>query len=60
MPHRTTPLFEYEETTMRRTFPMSSRLLLSFVLLPALAHAQLPDPGLTVDVQRTAVVITDP
>ena len=38
----------------------SSRLLSALVLLPALAHAQLPDPGLTVDVQRTALVITDP
>ena len=45
---------------MRRTFLRNSLLLLALVLLPALAHAQLPNPGLNVDVQRTAVVITDP
>lgn len=45
---------------MRHTFQKSSRLLLGLLLLPALAQAQLPDPGLAVDVQRTAVVITDP
>ena len=45
---------------MRRTFRKCSMLLMALVLLPASAHAQLPNPGLTVDVQRTAVVITDP
>lgn len=30
------------------------------LLLPVLAQAQLPNPGLTVDVKHTAVVITDP
>ena len=39
---------------------MSSYLFLSLVLFPALVTAQLPDPGLTIDVSRTAVVITDP
>ena len=36
------------------------RLFLSLALFPALAMAQLPDPGLTIDPQRTALVITDP
>ena len=45
---------------MRRTFQKSSLLFLAMVLLPALAHAQLPNPGLNVDAERTAVVITDP
>jgi nicotinamidase-related amidase len=35
-------------------------LFLSLALFPALALAQLPDPGLTIDPQRTALVITDP
>ena len=35
-------------------------LFLSLALFPALAMAQLPDPGLTIDPQRTALVITDP
>jgi nicotinamidase-related amidase len=33
---------------------------LSLALFPALAMAQLPDPGLTIDTERTALVITDP
>ena len=35
-------------------------LFLSLALFPALAMAQLPDPGLTIDPHRTALVITDP
>ena len=35
-------------------------LFLSPTLFPTLAMAQLPDPGLTIDPQRTALVITDP
>ena len=35
-------------------------LFLSLALFPALAMAQLPDPGLTIDTERTALVITDP
>jgi nicotinamidase-related amidase len=35
-------------------------MFLSLSLFPVLALAQLPDPGLTIDPQRTAVVITDP
>jgi nicotinamidase-related amidase len=35
-------------------------LVLGIALIPALAVAQLPDPGLTVENGRTAVVITDP
>ena len=45
---------------MDRFIKMSSYLFLSLVLFPALVTAQLPDPGLTIDVSRTAVVITDP
>lgn len=37
-----------------------SWLLLGLILLPALVHAQLPNPGLNIDVKRTALVITDP
>jgi len=39
---------------------MSIYLFLSLILFPVLATAQLPDPGLTVDTERTALVITDP
>jgi nicotinamidase-related amidase len=35
-------------------------LFLGIALIPALAVAQLPDPGMTVENGRTAVVITDP
>jgi nicotinamidase-related amidase len=35
-------------------------MFLILALFPALAMAQLPDPGLTIDPQRTALVITDP
>ena len=35
-------------------------LFLSLAFFPALAMAQLPDPGLAIDPQRTALVITDP
>ena len=38
----------------------SIHLFLSLILFPALAMAQLPDPGLTIDTERTALVITDP
>ena len=31
-----------------------------FLLLSATTHAQLPDPGMQIDRQRTAVLITDP
>jgi nicotinamidase-related amidase len=31
-----------------------------FLLLSATTHAQLPDPGMQIDPQRTAVLITDP
>lgn len=45
---------------MNRFIVLSIRLLLGLTLLPALALAQLPDPGLTVEPGRTALVITDP
>ena len=45
---------------MKRTIHTISLMFLSIALLPATALAQLPDPGLDVDVKRTAVVITDP
>ncbi|NCF63869.1 MAG: isochorismatase family protein [Gammaproteobacteria bacterium] len=45
---------------MNRLLKMSTRLLLGLALFPALVMAQLPDPGLTIDPARTALVITDP
>lgn len=45
---------------MKRIHQKCSWLFLGLLLFPALAQAQLPNPGLTVDVQNTAVVITDP
>jgi len=45
---------------MNRFIKTSIQLFLSLALFPALALAQLPDPGLTIDPARTAVVITDP
>ena len=45
---------------MERFFKTSIQMLLSLALFPALAMAQLPDPGLTIDTERTALVITDP
>lgn len=35
-------------------------LLVTIGLTPALVHAQLPNPGLTIDPARTALVVTDP
>jgi nicotinamidase-related amidase len=45
---------------MERFIKTSIQILLSLALFPALAMAQLPDPGLTIDTERTALVITDP
>ena len=45
---------------MNRFIKTSIQLFLSLALFPALALAQLPDPGLTIDPGRTALVITDP
>ena len=45
---------------MNRFIKTNIQLFLSLALFPALALAQLPDPGLTIDPARTAVVITDP
>jgi nicotinamidase-related amidase len=45
---------------MERFIKTSIQMLLSLALFPALAMAQLPDPGLTIDTERTALVITDP
>jgi nicotinamidase-related amidase len=45
---------------MNKLIVLSTRLLLGLTLLPSLALAQLPDPGLTIDPGRTALVITDP
>ena len=45
---------------MERFIKTSIQLILGVSLFPALATAQLPDPGLTIDTARTAVVITDP
>ncbi len=45
---------------MQRFIKTSIHMFLILALFPALALAQLPDPGLTIDPQRTAVIITDP
>ena len=45
---------------MSRMIKISTRLILGTLLLPTLAMAQLPDPGLEIDSGRTALVITDP
>ena len=45
---------------MKSIITICTRLVLGATLLPALAMAQLPDPGLAVEPGRTAVVITDP
>jgi nicotinamidase-related amidase len=45
---------------MNRFIQLSTRILFGLTLFPVLAMAQLPDPGLTVDPGRTALVITDP
>ena len=45
---------------MQRFIKKSIQMFLILALFPALAMAQLPDPGLTIDPQRTAVIITDP
>ena len=45
---------------MKSIITICTRLVLGATLLPALAMAQLPDPGLIVEPGRTAVVITDP
>ena len=45
---------------MNRFIKTSIQLFLSLALFPALALAQLPDPGMTIDPGRTALVITDP
>ena len=45
---------------MKRIISICTQLILSTMLFPALAMAQLPDPGLAVETGRTALVITDP
>jgi len=45
---------------MNRFIGTRIHLFLSLAFFPALAMAQLPDPGLAIDPQRTALVITDP
>jgi nicotinamidase-related amidase len=45
---------------MERFIKTSAYVFLSLALFPALVMAQLPDPGLTIDTKRTALVITDP
>ncbi|MCW8873391.1 MAG: cysteine hydrolase [Xanthomonadales bacterium] len=45
---------------MERFIKTGIQLILGVSLFPTLAMAQLPDPGLTIDSARTAVVITDP
>ena len=35
-------------------------LVIAMILVPSLVAAQLPDPGMEIDLERTAVVVTDP
>ncbi len=45
---------------MKPVTAIAAFAILSAALTIPFAHAQLPDPGLTVDRDRTAIVITDP
>jgi nicotinamidase-related amidase len=45
---------------MKRFNKLLVNLSLMLTLIPAVALAQLPDPGLVIEPDRTAVVITDP
>lgn len=45
---------------MKPTYRALTILAVSALLAPGVAISQLPDPGLVVDQERTAVVITDP
>lgn len=45
---------------MERIFKKCMLLIMGVSLFPAIASAQLPDPGLVVENGRTALVITDP
>ena len=45
---------------MEKFIKTSIHMFLGLAMFPALAMAQLPDPGLTIDPQRTALIITDP
>ena len=45
---------------MERIFKICMLLIIGVSLFPAIASAQLPDPGLVVENERTALVITDP
>jgi nicotinamidase-related amidase len=45
---------------MTNRLKLSILLLLALTLAPAIVLAQLPNPGLAVDLKRTALVITDP
>ena len=45
---------------MNRFIKISIHMFLGLAFFPAVAIAQLPDPGMTIDTARTALVITDP
>jgi len=45
---------------MQLNIDMCIKMLVGLMLMPTVAMAQLPDPGLAIDSDRTAVVITDP
>ena len=46
--------------TLKTTRPTCLAVILLATGLAGIAQAQLPDPGVTVDLERTALVITDP
>lgn len=45
---------------MQLNIDLCIKMLMGLMLMPTVAMAQLPDPGLAIDSDRTAVVITDP
>ena len=53
-------MVETQEKKMQRKDRLFNYAAIITLLIPAVATAQLPDPGLVIDPQRTAVVISDP
>lgn len=52
-----------ETKSKSKTAVITSRpalLIAVLCMIPAMATAQLPDPGMTIDPERTALVVTDP
>ena len=58
--HRFDPSLKEELMTARRTTTTLAAAALVMSLAAQEAQAQLPDPGMTIDRERTALVVTDP